>query len=327
MKKNNSLTQIKQIIDQSNNLLIVSHILPDGDNIGSVLGLSMCLQAMGKKVTAVANGAIPKYYEFLPNVEILISPENVAKDKYDLVIALDMSDCGRGGNSFDFIWQGYTILNIDHHISNDFFGDYNYVQPEAAATAQILTEILLNCAYPITTDIATDFYVGILTDSGNFTYSSTSDKTLSLAAELLKYNPDLMAIRMNVFENVSFKRKKILGKALVNAKEIEPRNIVYSTLNYEECQELEAEGQDFEGIIDHLIGVTDIRMGIFFREMEKNIIKVGFRGKPGVDVTVVAGEFGGGGHKAAGGCTVEATMGNAVERVISLAVDYMESGI
>lgn len=324
MKKNNSFAEINQVIEKSQFPLVLSHILPDGDNIGSVLGMTLLLNAMGKKTTPIVNGTLPYYYRFLPGVEYLCPRETVHHDGYDLVLALDMSDHERGGDLGDFWETCPTVVNIDHHHTNTYFGDYNYVDGDAASNTQILTEMVLAWKWPLTKEVAECFYTGMLTDSGNFTYPATSSKTLRMAAELMNYHPDLPAIRSNVFENVTFCRKKILGKVLTDAVALCDGRLVYSSLNYEACQSLSAEGPDFEGIIDHLIGITDVEFAIFFREMEKGVTKVGFRGRKGRDVTMVATQFGGGGHKAAGGCTLEGNFSDCVDTVLKAAIAYLE---
>lgn len=326
MKTNNTFKELKQIIDESSNLLLISHSLPDGDNIGSVLAMTLALKSMGKTVTAISNGALPQYYRFLPQSDLLQEPSVVKgqESSYDLIICMDMSDWERSGAAFHGFTPSCPMMNIDHHYSNNYFGEYNYVDAKAASCTQILTEFMVETGIPITKDMATSLYTGLLTDSGSFTYQNTTEKTLLAAAVLLRTEPNLSEIRLNVFENISFKRKKILARALTNAKQICGGKITYATLNYEECMVLDADGQDFEGVIDNLIGVTDVKMGIFFREMEKNIVKVGFRGRPGVDVTAVAALFGGGGHQAAGGCTIENNFETAVSSVLKEAVAYLE---
>ncbi|MEE0776163.1 MAG: DHH family phosphoesterase, partial [Bacillota bacterium] len=323
MKKNNTIEELKQVLENSHNMLIISHILPDGDNIGSVLGMTLLFTAMGKKVTPIANGTMPYYYEFLSHSELLQPVEAIHEGNYDLVLALDMSDRERGGDLGDFWEQCPVVMNIDHHHTNTYFGDYNYVDGEAASNTQILTELILAWGWSLTKEIAEAFYTGMLTDSGSFTYPATSAKTLALASELMKFHPDLPVIRSNVFENVTFKRKKILGKVLTDAVSLCDGRLVYSSLAYGDCAALEANGPDFEGVIDHLIGVTGVEFAVFFREMEQGITKVGFRGRKGRDVTAVAAQFGGGGHKAAGGCTMEGDFSQCVKAVIDASIAYL----
>lgn len=327
MMTNNTFAEINRALMEAKNILIISHILPDGDNIASVLGMAISLASLGKKVTPVINGILPVYYEFLPQVESLVSPEEAAKgaEDYDLTLALDMSDKDRGGVNLNFAYQVKTVVNIDHHISNNYFGNYNYVDSLAASTTQILTEFMLKMGYPLNRDIATAFYAGMMTDSGNFTYNNTSAATMAMGAELLKFKPDLEVIRINIYENMCFRRKKVLGQILVNAVELPESHLTYSTLNYKECSNLKAQGQDFEGAIDHLIGVSGVKMAIFFRELQQDLVKVGFRGRQGVDVTKVAELYGGGGHKAAGGCSLEGEFNQVVDRVLSDALKYMEN--
>jgi phosphoesterase RecJ-like protein len=323
MNKNHSITKVKQIIDRCDNLLVISHILPDGDNVGSVIAMMHLLRAKGKQVTAVINGTLPPYYAFLSGAESLIAPERLEEAAYDAVICLDMSDHGRGGELWQKIKGTPSLINIDHHISNDYFGDYNYVKAEASSTAEIVTSLFVAWHEPFTKEIAEALYTGMVTDSGSFTYPSTSPQTMTMAAVLLKQNPDLEAIRENVLENVSFKRKKVLAAVLNDAVLAENGILCYGAIDYEQVKALEAEGPDFENIIDHLIGVIGVKYAVFFRASEPGVVKVGFRARGGFDATIVAAEFGGGGHKAAAGCSVSGNLSQVKAAVLAAVRRYL----
>ena len=172
--------------------------------------------------------------------------------------------------------------------------------------------------------MAEALYTGIVTDSGSFTYPSTSPQTMRMAAILLESKPNLEAIRENVLENVSFLRKKLLGLVLGHAVRTCDDRLCYSVISNEEICRLGVKGPDFENVIDHLIGVTGVEYAVFFREIQPGTVKIGFRGRGQNDVTVVASRFGGGGHKAAAGCSCSGDLNDVVKDVISAATAYLE---
>lgn len=321
---NNTSMKLKQIIDSCNNLLIISHILPDGDNIGSVIAMMHTLKSLNKEVTAVVNGEMPPYYKFLDGASELVSVFDLEESRYDAVLCLDMSDRGRGGMVWEKIIGQPLIINIDHHVSNDFYGDYNYVLPEASSTAEIVTTLLLDWDISFTKAMAEALYTGIVTDSGSFTYPSTSPQTMRMAAVLLEQKPNLEAIRENVLENVSFLRKRLLAAVLSHAVLCGNGRLCYAAISNEEITALGAKGPDFENIIDHLIGVTGVEFAVFFREIAPQSVKIGFRGRGKNDVTVVASQFGGGGHKAAAGCSCSGVLEDVVQDVIRAVLMYLE---
>lgn len=323
-KTNHTFFELKQIIDKCNNLLIISHILPDGDNIGSVIAMSLVLKAQGKKVTAVVNGEMPPYYRFLEGASALVSPDALTEDSFDGILCLDMSDKARGGKIWEKLPEAPLIINIDHHVSNDYFGDYNYVLSDASSTAEIVTLLLEAWDIPISKAVAEALYTGIVTDSGSFTYPSTSPQTMKAAGLLLEAKPCLEAIRENVLENVSFLRKKLLSVVLSHAELGCGGRLCHAAISYEEITALGAKGPDFENIIDHLIGVTGVEFAIFFRELRPGEVKIGFRGRGGNDVTVVASRFGGGGHRAAAGCSCCGPLSEVVKEVTAEAICYLE---
>ena len=172
--------------------------------------------------------------------------------------------------------------------------------------------------------MAEALYTGIVTDSGSFTYPSTSPQTMRMAAILLESKPNLEAIRENVLENVSFLRKKLLGQGLEHAVLACDDRLCYSVISNEDICHLGVKGPDFENVIDHLIGVTGVEYAVFFREIEPDTVKIGFRGRGKNDVTVVASRFGGGGHKAAAGCSCSGRLDDVVKDVINAAISYLE---
>lgn len=323
-KTNDTFERIKQVIDDHDNLLVLSHVSPDGDNIGSVIALTLALEKAGKRVTAVTNGAMPKNFQFLPGADRLVCPAESAAYDGNLVIALDISDWGRFGDEMAALCQGKTIINIDHHISNDYFGDYNYVDGQAAATTEILTDFLHQGGFSFNAAIATALYTGLLTDSGNFTFSNTTAKTMSMAARLFLYEPDLDKIRDHLFGNVTLAKKKLLGHILLMSEQGMGGQWLCSTVSEDTQRRLGVGDGDFEGAIDHLMAVSGVKIAVIMREDEVEGVKVSLRAKPGYDVALVAGSFGGGGHRAAAGCTVNMPLNEVKTAILAAVETYLE---
>ncbi len=322
--ENDGFARLKQIIEEHDNLLIISHILPDGDNIGSVIALTRSLEMAGKSVQGIVNGDLPEYYRFLSGTEALIPPEEADFNGCDLLIAVDSADKSRVGDKAAACFGRVTTVNIDHHISNDRYADFNYVDPNAGATAEILTEFLLATGYPMDETVAAALYVGLLTDTGSFTFQNTRAETLAAAAKLLTYPIDLPAMRENIYGNVALRRKRLLGHILCGAETEMGGDIIWSAADAAICRKLEVESADFEGCIDHLIAVSGVKIAILLRELDEGEVKVGFRTKTGYDAVAVSKPFGGGGHPGAAGCNVEGSMAAATEKILRVARAYLE---
>ena len=322
--KNNTFAELKQIIESYDDLLIISHVQPDGDNIGSVIALMRSLELAGKNVRAVCNGSLPERYAFLRGAERLCAPAGVTVGENTLVLALDCSDRGRFGTELAEKIAGRTLVNIDHHISNDYFGDYNYVDATAAATGEILTRLLQAAHWPLDGDIAAALYVAILTDCGNFTFSNTTARTLRAAALLLTYPVELESVRENVWGNLPLARKKLLSLVLANAVQDADERLVYSSVSQDEYRALAINGADFENIIDHLVEVRGCKLAILLREPEEGVSKLSFRAQQGYDAVAVASAFGGGGHRSAAGATVQAPAAEALAQVLAVARTYLK---
>lgn len=314
----NTLKEISTQLINKDNFLLIGHNIPDGDCIGSMLGLYNGLLSINKKAAMFLEDTIPSIYYYLPGVNYICSvlppQENIEN-----IIFLDCSDEFRiSQDVFEKLNKEATIFNIDHHDSNTFFGDYNYVNSKAAATAEIVYELLVEMKIPISADIANPLYAGIVMDSGSFKYSNTSSKTHQIAAELLDKGVDLERTRINLFESKPLQEVLLLGKALNNFNISTDGKIAWMLLPYEDIDEIGAHGLHPEGIINYTRMIRGVQVGIVFREVEPGIIKIGFRSKQDIDVSLIAKEFGGGGHKQAAGARQEGSINEVADRVIKL---------
>lgn len=314
----NTLREIAEKLAAKDNFLIVGHKIPDGDCIGSLLGLYNTLISLNKKAAMFLEDVIPGIYHYLPAVE-RISNVLPPQDNIENIIFLDCSDEFRiSEDIFQKLNKEATIFNIDHHDSNTFFGDYNYVDAQAAATAEIIYELLVEMKVPVTKNIADCLYAGIVMDSGSFKYSNTSPKTHQIAADLLTKGVDLESARINLFESKPLEEVLLLGKALNNFHISRDGKIAWMLLPYEDIDEIGAHGLHPEGIINYTRMIKGVQVGILFREIEPGLIKIGFRSKQDIDVSLIAKEFGGGGHKQAAGASQEGNIHEVADRVLKL---------
>ncbi len=314
----NSLKEIAAQLKNRDNFLLIGHKIPDGDCIGSILGLYAGLISLHKKAIMFLSDPIPSIYAYLPFAD-LITDQLPPPSAIENTIFLDCTDIGRIDDKIaQNLNKDATIFNIDHHISNQFFGDFNYVDASASATAEIIYELLLVGEIPITTDIANPLYAGIVMDTGNFKYSNTSAKTHRIAADLLEYGVDLESTRINLFESKPIGEVLLLGKALQNFHRSEDGKIAWMLLSYRDIDALDVHGLHPEGLINYTRMIDGVQIGLIFREVEPGLIKIGFRSKKDIDVSLIAKELGGGGHKLAAGATQKGNLATVSSEVIKL---------
>ena len=294
MSKNCSLAETGELLKTAKTLVIVSHVSPDGDTLGSSLALMHALRMLGKEVIMNVDDDISTVYSFLPGIDEYRRFGGDESVEADLLVIIDASSADRAGNAMDVV-RSRAVLNIDHHKTNTRFADYLYLDSDAAATAEIIYSLLLEMGIGLTTDIATCIYEGIYTDTGSFKYSNTTSKTMETAAALLKYgvNPSLVSDNM---ELRSRSQVEMLRKVLETLTFLKDGKIAYIEIAPE--------------LYDHNVDTEQV---------EDNLTRVSFRSKE-IDVAKIALSFGGGGHKKAAGCSIYAPL-NKAEKVVLQAVE------
>jgi phosphoesterase RecJ-like protein len=298
-------------------VLVTSHLAPDGDCIGSMLALSAALAAQGVDVFTVYADKIPQAYGYLEGSNILLP--SLLPSIPETVILLDCTDLERVGPDLSpRLKQAKCILNIDHHVSNNYFGHYNLVEPQAAATGEIIYRLLQLIGTQITPAIATALYTAIVTDTGSFQFENTTATTLQIASELMTLGADLGAVRENLWEQRPLISLRVLAAVLPTLTMTPDGRVAWMYLDKDTADNLGATSENCEGLIDYPRSISGVEVGLFFREVEINKIKVGFRSKKLVDVNQVAGKFGGGGHRRAAGCTVSGTLSEVINQVLTV---------
>ena len=312
MSKNCSLAETSELLKAAKKLVIVSHVSPDGDTLGSSLALMHALCMLGKEVIMNVDDDISTVYSFLPGIAEYrrFAPEESVDA--DLLVIVDASSADRAGNALDVV-KSPAVLNIDHHKTNTRFADYLYLDSDAAATAEIIYSLLLEMGIKLTRDIATCIYEGIYTDTGSFKYSNTTSRTLKTAAALLNYgvNPSLISDNM---ELKSRSQVEMLRKVLETLTFLKDGKIAYIEIPLE----LYDHNVETDTFISYPRYVEGVEIALLFKQVEANLTRVSFRSKE-IDVAKVALSFGGGGHKKASGCSIYAPLKEA-EKVILEAV-------
>lgn len=313
---------IIQTIMGSNNFIITSHYSPDGDNLGSSIGLYHFLKRLNKQAFLVLDDLLPKNLNFLyEDIKIYRSEELNIKEY--ILIALDCGDRNRICCSEDIIENSKLVINIDHHASNDNYGDLNYVSPEASSTSELVYNLLTNMNENILDKkIGTCLYTGLITDTGNFMYSNTNPSSFLMASNLLKLEIDKETIIKNIYQNNSLNYIKLLGDAL-NTLDIIENKIATIQIDKEMLKKHSISFNDVEGVVNYTRDIEKIEVGILFKEKGSSEIKVSFRSKSYVDVNKIAQIFGGGGHVRASGCTIKDSLENAKQMVVKEVINHI----
>lgn len=312
----NWIPPFEQWSKEADQVLVVSHIHPDGDAISSTLAMGMMLKAMGKRVVMVNESPIPKKFSFLPGMEDIALAHEV-KRTFSHVVALDCADRERMGNAGQLVAPSASLVNIDHHATNDGYGTINVVVPQAAATAEILYDWIDQSPIGWDVPLATCIYTGLLTDTGGFRYSNTSPKVLRQAAKLVELGIDAHHINDRVLETVTWEQLQLLKTALSTLKTSEDGLVAWMKLAEPDLIRINASHDDLDGVVNYARNILGVDVGILFRETEPQTVKISLRSRERVDVAQVAKQFGGGGHARAAGCTVHGTIEKAEQSILA----------
>lgn len=310
-------------------VLVVSHESPDGDAIGSSIGMAYLLQELGFYPLVLNKDLVPDKYSFLEkNIKIKNLDDlsqNEKQEKY-LVFVMDSGKLDRIGFILEDIFPNCKgIINIDHHISNDFFGTENFVYPKMAATCEIVGSIFLDIIGYIPSDAATAIYTGVMTDTGNLTYGSTTSATVALVSILHEMNADFNSMRKFVYENESIGQIAGVRTILNNLDYLMDGYIAYTYLNYEDILANNLTSGDIENYVDYPRKVSNSEVAILFKEFTKDEIRISIRTKNKIDANKMAAGFGGGGHKRAAGFRVRKPLDEAMKFVLNKIVEGLKN--
>lgn len=311
MSKKINLLETGNMLLAAQKVVLCCHVSPDGDTLGSALGLARFLEQQGKEVIVFADDHINKSLSFIPGIEKVQRPEEGVLVEADLFVVVDASSFDRVGICNEVV-KAPVLLNIDHHISNTEFADYLYLDAEAAAAGEIMCDLFEAMGWEYDEAIATDFYTAITTDCGSFRYSNTTSKTMQRAAKLLDYGvkPNEISDMLDVR---SRKTTELLAKVLPSLTFDYEGKVAHITIT-NDLYDKEAQTDSFVSYPRYIEGVE---VAIMFKAVEPEVTRVSMRSS-NVDVASVALSFGGGGHLRAAGCTIYAPVEEAKAQLLAV---------
>ena len=312
------IDRILEIIRESKTFCIGGHIRPDGDCVGSQLGLALALQNEGKKVVVWNEDPVPQKYKFLNGDGLFQKPKRGRK--FDCVIATDCASFERLGKVGKCIGDRKMFINIDHHESNTRYADVNWVSAREPSCGELILRLLKVARWPITKPIADLLFTAISTDTGSFQYPTTRPGTFHAGAELVTRGANLAKICDEVYQSYPLSRVRLLKHIYSRFRLAHHDQIAYFWLKQADFTRAGSEGDETEGLIDHIRAIAPVVVACVFEEIEPELTRISLRSKSDrVNVNEIAAQFGGGGHPAAAGARI-AGRPLAVQRKVIAAI-------
>lgn len=324
--KATSIQKVAEAVKRNKSFLITTHTNPEGDALGAELAFYLLLKSLGKKSVIINDDILPYGFGFLPCAgKIKQFSKKMTVFDFDCLVMLDCSDLKRCGQVYKLNIYGRPVINIDHHISNVFFGEFNLVNPGASSASEIVYDLFKEMNVALTKDIATLLYVGIVTDTGSFHYSNTSSFTHSAVAQLLRYGIDVTSIYRKLYEEKPFKDLKLLVKMLSDIKLAASGKIAWVALEDHIPKNRNLSFDLSERVLGFARSIKGIEVAVLFKKIQSSRLEVhvNFRSQGKVDVNKIAGFFGGGGHRAASGCTVTGSMEQVKKKVLDKIIENL----
>lgn len=311
-----------EFVDNANNIVTVTHVSPDGDAIGSLMGLTLALREQGKTVTPVVDGGCPDFLRFIPFTEDI--RDTVDGLKPDLVISTDSSDQPRIGSTGNTLLAANNVplVQLDHHQTNLVFGDANLVDARTVAAAEGVLDWITERGWDISRNVAQALLTGLVTDTLCFRTSNVTATTFGKAQTLMEAGADLTLIVQNTMARKPTSRHRLYGQVLSRMK-VED-GVIWLNLTIEDFEAAGMPLGEYTGLSGYLIEADEAYVSATFKEIEKTVIECSFRAVPGFDVSQIALSLGGGGHVLASGCTIE---GKTLEEVEAMVVPLLKEQV
>jgi bifunctional oligoribonuclease and PAP phosphatase NrnA len=324
---NAAFIEIADAIRRANRIVLISHVRPDCDAIGSQLALALSLQSLGKEVVAWNEDGLPESYRFLEKSDLIQTPPAEPRE-FDLVIALDTATKQRLGTPLGAIRSPTQWINIDHHASNPGYGDIVHIDTSVPATGQIVYEFIRSEDLPFSYPAALALFAAISTDTGSFRYPRTTTRTFEIAAELVEMGVDAAAVAIKLYESYPKRRVQLLGEALPNARFEANDRVVSMAVSNEMKNRLAIQPEDLDGLIDTVRSVESVIVAVFFEELPDEKVRLSMRSKDDrIDVDRICSEFGGGGHLRAAGARIRGRLEEVRNKVLERVCDEVNKSV
>ncbi|MCB9480806.1 MAG: bifunctional oligoribonuclease/PAP phosphatase NrnA [Desulfobacteraceae bacterium] len=314
---------VKTIFDKSQNILITSHLHPDGDALGSMLALGRALEKKGKNIYLYNESCIPKIFSFLPGIE-KINRGVPDHSKFDTAVILDCSETGRTGKCKRILKNIPEIINIDHHRTNTNFGTFKIVEPKASATAEIVYRLIKDLGIEICNEIAYSIYTGIFTDTGSFRFSNTNAEAFSICREMLDYGVSPHKVAQQIYGSYSLGRIKLINMVLDSIEISDNKKMSLMILTQNMLKQTDTKREDVSELINYAEHIEDVKVAALIKEGEKEKNKdqcyhVSLRSDGTIDVSKIAFSYGGGGHETAAGFSTTIPFPELKKEIMAIA--------
>lgn len=316
--------QVVAQLNRSQRVVLGTHASPDGDALGSELGLARFLRTRGKEVRILNTGTLPKTYAWIPAPGEAETYRSAEHDAWiaaaDAIVVVDISNWERLGEMHGPVMASRAVrIDLDHHPVASCPADLSLNDPKAAAVGDIVHSLILRMGGTITPEIALPLYVSLLTDTGSFKYSNTDERTHKLAGEFIALGVEPYEIYTRIYEGSSAARLKLLGAALGRLETDPGRGMAWTSIPFSLYRSTGTGEEDSEGVIDQVRSLEGVELALLFKEPEPGVVKLSMRSKRTFDVNVLARGFGGGGHARAAGATLKSGLESAMSKVLAAA--------
>jgi phosphoesterase RecJ-like protein len=314
------LSQVVELIESKRSFAITSHIRPDGDSLGSSLGLYWLLQALEKDAEVIMRDPVPHSYRHLPAWQKVRVTPSVDRN-YDAVFVIECSDISRPG--LVNLDKQY-VVNIDHHSTTALFGTINWIDSTASAVGEMIYNLCKATGVRVTKEIAECVYTALITDTGSFHYSNTTERTFKVASELVRTGVKPAKTAESIFASYPWSRIQLLGDVLSTARRDTSGRVACMRQTLDMQQRSKAAEEDTDGFVNYPLTVAEVEAVALLKECAPEVYRTSLRSKGDVNVARVAELFGGGGHRNAAGCTLTGSWDDAEHRIIELLRDAVD---
>lgn len=321
--------QIINEIKKAKRIVIFHHVAPDGDSLGSALGLRGIIEQFNnvEVLDNIITSYVPELYKYLPDVDKLKKVDDSSLySSYDLGIAVDCASKERLGDALELFKNAKKTVSIDHHISNTGFADIDFIDNKASATGELVFRLIESSGVYVTESIATNLYTAILTDTGGFKFDNTKPETLRICAKLIEQGANPVEIYKNCYESKPLAMVKLQAKVINDSILLENNKIIYGTVTRDLLDQTDATDDYIDGITESMRQVRGVEIAIVFKETLKRTTRVSFRSND-INVCKIASYFGGGGHRLAAGCLIQGSIDDAIRQVISVVTKQLNNAV
>jgi phosphoesterase RecJ-like protein len=319
-----SLNEVVERMKKAQKVLVMGHIKPDGDDISSVATLVLMLRKLGKEAQGCIADDIPWFYKEIPHVSLIKKVEDLRDYDYDTSITVDASEISRIGDSVELLKGKKPDITLDHHKTNVGFGEYDFYDPNYAATAVIVYEVGKMLGIEYDPELAEINLLGIATDTGFFRYSNTDQKVFKYAGELVEYGANIQHIASAVLEHKTLNEIKLQSEMIDTLKVEEKGKLAWAYISAEMFKRNKCTDEDAGGFVSEIRALYGVEVAILFIEWPENQVNISFRSKNYVDVSEIAMAFGGGGHARASGCSCKGVkLKDTIEKVVTKAKEVL----